>query len=113
MKENTMLAEMLINKIEEFASSSMELAKLKLIRKFADVVSFIATQMLNALLLLFFFLFANIGLALWLGSLTGELFYGFLLVAGFYLLLYIVVGVFFKGGFRKYIKKTLINYLII
>lgn len=112
MKDNTILAEMLIDKIEKFAQSSFDLAKLKLIRKFANVVSLIATHIITLLFLLLFFVFANISLALWLGQITGQTYYGFLLVAGLYCLLLIIVSYCCKSSLLKYFKKCLIKYLI-
>ncbi len=112
MKDNTILAEMLIDKIEKFALSSFDLAKLKLIRKFANVVSLIATHIITLLFLLLFLVFAHIGLALWLGQIMGQTYYGFLLVAGFYFVLLIIVSYFYKTSLPRYFKKCLIKYLV-
>jgi hypothetical protein len=111
MEENTRLAEMLIDKIEKFGKLSFDLAKLKLIRKFANVVSLMTIHIMSLFLLLLFFLFATIGLALWLGLITGKTYYGFLLVAGFNFFLFITVSICCKNSFRKYLKKCLINCL--
>jgi hypothetical protein len=112
MKDNTTLVELLIDKAEKFGNSSIELAKLKLIRKTANVFSFMVTQVLAILLLGLFFIFSNISLALWLGTLTGNSYDGFLVIAGFYLLLFIIIRIFCRNGFRRYIKGYMINYLM-
>ncbi|TAE82773.1 MAG: hypothetical protein EAY81_08930 [Bacteroidetes bacterium] len=112
MKDNTTLVELLIDKTEKFGSSTIELAKLKLIRKSANVISFMVTQMLAVALLGMFFVFSNISLALWLGSITGNAYDGFLVISGCYLLLFVIISVFCRNSFRKYVKGYMINYLM-
>ena len=112
MKQLTSWLQTFIKSIEDFSIFSIELVKLFLIRKFAKVVSFMAAQLIIGLLLLSGFLFANITLALWLGSITGKMYYGFLLVTGFCFLLFTIATTFCKKGIRKYIINYLIKHLI-
>ena len=55
-----------------------------------------------------FFLFLNLGLALWLGDILGKAFYGFLVVAGFYC----VTGIVLHFLMHKWLKKVICNYII-
>jgi len=49
-----------------------------------------------------------LGLALWLGKILGELFYGFFIVAAFYALVAFVMHLFM----RKWLKRILYDYII-
>jgi hypothetical protein len=53
-------------------------------------------------------LFVNLGLALWLGKIVGELFYGFFIVAAFYAFIAFVMHFFM----RKWLKRILYDYMI-
>ena len=55
-----------------------------------------------------FTIFFNIGMALWLGDLLGEVYYGFFIVAVFYL----VVGVILYFFLRKWIKGPVSKLII-
>ena len=50
MKADTTLVEVIAEKIEKYGSLSIELEKLKLIRKFSNVAAFIAFKLLSYLL---------------------------------------------------------------
>jgi hypothetical protein len=53
-------------------------------------------------------LFFNLGLALWLGEILGEIFYGFFIVAGFYVITGIVIHFFM----HKWFKRIVADYFI-
>ncbi len=55
----------------------------------------------------FFLLFISLGLGFWLGKYLGDLHFGFLIVAGFYLLLALVLFVFRKAIFLNPLIKRL------
>jgi hypothetical protein len=111
MKADTTLVEVIAEKIEKFGSLSIELEKLKLIRKFSNVAAFIAFKLLVGLLLFLFFLFANISLALWLGTLLGNSYYGFLVISAFYFLSLLVAILLCKNTFQHYIISSISNFL--
>jgi hypothetical protein len=60
------------------------------------------------LLVASFLLFLNLGLALWLGEILGKPFYGFFVVAAFYVITGIVIHFFM----HRWIKKLAGNYFI-
>jgi hypothetical protein len=108
MKTNANLIEGLIEKTVEYGKSSLEIAKLKAIDKTSDVVSSLMTHSVVIVILFSFLLFLNLGLALWIGKILGEIYYGFFVVAGFYGIVAILVFSFM----RKWIKRTVGNSFI-
>jgi hypothetical protein len=112
MNKQSTLVEMLIENLQLFSKSSIELVKLKLIRKFTNVVLFLVPLFVMSIFLSIVFLFANIGLAFWIGSLIGKTFYGFLIVAATYFLLAIVTNSYLKIYLNKLITKFVNNHLL-
>ena len=108
MEHTTTLVETLLERATEYGKSSLELVKLKTLDKSSDVASTIVPQILVYALLMLFMLFLNLGLAFWLGEVFGKIYYGFLVVAGFYCL----VAIIFYFFMRKWIKKMVRNYII-
>jgi hypothetical protein len=108
MESETNLIEELIEKTVEYGKSSLELAKLKALDKTSDVVSSFLAHSVVIIILFSFMLFLNLGLALWIGKITGEIYYGFFTVAGFYC----IAAIFIYFFMLKWIKKCVGNMLI-
>jgi len=98
----------LFEKAEDYLETRMDLYRLRAIDKSSDVLSSIAARLVIALFIASFFLMLNIGLALLIGRAIGEIYYGFFIVAGFYL---IVIAILYS--LRDKWLKTPINSLII
>lgn len=108
MEENSKLLESLLEKASEYGKTSFELVKLKTLDKTTDVVSSLVPQSVVFILIITFMLFLNLGLALWLGDILGKAFYGFFIVAAFYILLGIILHFFM----HKWVKKLVGNYFV-
>jgi hypothetical protein len=108
MEDTINKLETLLAKVTELGRTSMELFKLKTAEKMADVVSEVAPRAIVYILLSSFLLFLSLGLALWLGTLMGNPFYGFFTVAAFYGL--IAAGVHFF--MHKWLKRALNEFVI-
>ena len=108
MEDNANLLELLIERATDYGKTSFELVKLKALDKTTDIVSSIIPLSVFILLISAFFLFLNLGIALWLGEVLGKLFYGFFIVAGFYIL----TGLIFHFLLNKWIKKLIGNYFV-
>ena len=108
MEDNSNPLESLLEKATEYGKTSLELAKLKALDKTTDAVSSLVPHSIVFVLLATFLLFLNLGLALWLGDILGKAFYGFFVVAGFYIL----AGIFIHFFMHKWIKKLVGNYLV-
>lgn len=108
MEKNSNLIEGFIEKTVEYGKSSLELAKLKALDKTADVVSSLLANSVVVVVLFAFMLFLNLGLALWIGKTLGEIYLGFIVMAGFYSISVILIYLFML----KWIKKCVGNMLI-
>ncbi len=100
--------ESLFEKIEMYSKTSYDLFKLRVL----ETVTVVATSLLSRLVVIAIFFvfvfFLNIGIALMVGDLLGKLYYGFLLVAIFYL----VIGIIFHFFFHKWTKKVLVDLIV-
>ena len=108
MDENNSDSKSILENIEAYSKTSIDLFKLKIVEKVADIISGIFSLTIVLLLIIMFIFIANISLALWLGELTGKLFYGFLILTGFYGFLIFLLMIFRQ----KWIKEPISNILI-
>ena len=108
MEDNAKLIETLFEKAADYGKTSLELVKLKAIDKTSDIVSSVIPHTAVFVLLVLFMLFLNLGIAFWLGEILGKIFYGFFIVAAFYVLAGIILHLFL----HNWIKNLLNNYFI-
>jgi uncharacterized membrane protein len=108
MDENPTTIEMLLEKAENYTKTSIELAKLNLIDKCAEVVSSLAATIIIVIVVVMFIMLTNFGLAIWIGQLLGNVYYGFFTVAGFYLVVAVVLLLF-----KKQFLKTPVSNIVI
>ncbi len=103
----------LFEKAEDYLETRMDLYRLRAIDKSSDVLSSIAARLVIALFIASFFLMLNIGLALLIGRSMGEVYYGFFIVAGFYLvvivILYSLRDKWLKAPISNLIIKSILN----
>lgn len=100
--------ETLLESVAEYSKTSYELAKLKLLDKTSDVLSSFISNGVVLGLIAVLMLFLNLGLALWLGDILGNIYLGFFAIAAFYGILGIVLHLFA----HKWLKKIICNYII-
>ncbi len=112
MDENSDLFESLVEKSEQYGKTTLELLKLKTLDKSADVVSNLVSWLIVLIFAVLFFLILNIGVALWIGELLNKSYYGFFVVAGFYALLVLVLGVFRKQLIKKPLNNSIIKQVL-
>jgi hypothetical protein len=109
MESPTDQIELLFEKTKHYTQSSVELYKLKLIDKSADIISTLVARIAIALFLVLFILMVNIGISLWIGDLLGKNYLGFLIVSGFYALVSLLIYLMRN----RWIKAPLRNSIII
>ncbi|HLO58855.1 MAG TPA: phage holin family protein [Bacteroidales bacterium] len=98
----------LLDSTEDYIKTSVELLKLKAVDKAADKVSIIISRATAVFGFLMFLILGSIALGLWLGSVLGKNWAGFLIVAG----IYAVIGVMFfltHNWFRKMIGNAIVK----
>ncbi|HHT02805.1 MAG TPA: hypothetical protein GX005_00610 [Bacteroidales bacterium] len=109
MEENMKSAiESLIERITEYGKTNYKIVKLTVIDKVSDILSSLIPLFVICILIGSFLVFINIGLALWLGEILGEVYYGFLAVGGFYGLLSIIFYLFMN----KWVKRVFYDYFV-
>jgi hypothetical protein len=107
METKTSLLEPLLERAEQYSRTSLEMLKLKTVDKTADISSRLISRLSLAVVLLLCLLTLNIAGGLWLGSLLGKSYYGFLAVATFYGLAAIILLFI-----HPYIKDRVSNHII-
>ena len=108
MQDQAKMIETLLADATEYGKTSLEIAKLKVVDKSSEVASTVVFQTILFVLVISFVVFVNLGLAIWIGKLLGQLYLGFFVMAAFYLL----AGLIYYFFFQKKIKRTVSEYVI-
>lgn len=101
-------AEKLIGFIREYLETRLNLATLTVREKLSEVLSSIVSVFIVGLFLVFVFLFAGIGTALWLGDYFNSMSLGFFCVTG----LYALIGLLLFFNREKWIKDPVADSII-
>ena len=112
MKDNVTHIEMLFDKAEDYGKTTIELLKLQAVRKSADVISSLISKAVVTISVALSILILNIGLALWLGKLTGQNYYGFFIVAGVYALIALIFKIFRHTWIKTPLKNGFISKMM-
>ena len=112
IEDKATFMEPLFAKAEAFGKTSLELLKLKALDKTAEIVSTFISRSVAILVLSMFTIFANIGIALWLGDVLGKNYYGFFCVAGFYGVIGIILYFFTHATLKKSISESIISQML-
>jgi len=106
------LLESLLEKAELYAKTNIDILKLKAIDKLTDVISTIVAKLATIVVALIAIFLVNIAASLWIGELVGKSYLGFLIVAGFYILVALTMH-FNKGSLLKTrVKKSIVSQLL-
>ena len=108
METPASLIESLFEKVEAYGMTTYELSKLKALETTTTIVTSLVSRLSVILMISIFALVLNIGIALYLGELLGKSYFGFFIVAGFYL----VAGIVLHFFLHKWIKKPLSELII-
>lgn len=100
--------EALFEKANDYLETRIELTKLKAVDKASDFVSSLTAKLIILFFIVIILLFASIATAFLIGNATGGLQYGFFIVAGFYLLLVLLLYIFR----RQWLKTPILNSII-
>lgn len=108
MENKTSTLELLLEKIEAYGKTSFELYKCQAIATSSEVISNLAAKLVFIVLIMLALFMINIGVAFWIGDLLNKTYYGFFVVA----LFYIIVGVVCYLLRRELIKTPISNSII-
>lgn len=94
MEKDTSPIAKLIQRAEDYAKTNIALYKLTTVQKSADIISGVVSNIALLLVVAFFLLMLSIGASLWIGDLLGKTYYGFFVLTGFYLVIFIALYIF-------------------
>jgi len=100
--------ESLFERTEAYSRTTYELSKLKLLETVNIVVTSVIARLSVILMVSMFSFVLSIGIALWLGDILGKAYYGFFIVAGFYL----AAGIMLHFFLHKWVKKPISELII-
>lgn len=109
IEERKEILEELFERIESYVQINVQLYKLRAVELVAESTSTVVSKILIALVAILFFLFLNIGIAIWLGSVLATPYAGYFIVSGFYLLVLIMLFIFRKNMFKKSIAESIMH----
>jgi hypothetical protein len=101
--------ELLFESLETYSKTTFELAKLKALESISKGIAAIFAKAGVAMMLLLFGVLLSIGVAMLLGDLMGKAYYGFFIVAGFYLIVGLLAHFYLYNWIKGPIGNTLIN----
>ena len=101
METPVSLIESLFEKLEVYGKTTYELSKLKALKTATVVITSLVSRLSVVLMIAMFALVLNIGIAFYLGELLGKIYYGFFIVAAFYLVGGLVLHLFLHRWIRK------------
>lgn len=81
----------MIDKLKDYVNVRIELAKLSVIEKGSKLFATVITDSIIGILFVLTFVFASFGLCFYLSEVIGNTYVGFFIVAGFYLLIGLIV----------------------
>ncbi|MDD2192031.1 MAG: hypothetical protein PHO12_05780 [Bacteroidales bacterium] len=100
--------ESLLERITVYGKTNYKIVKLTIIDKVSDILSSLIPLIVICILIGSFLVFINVGLALWLGEILGEVYYGFFAVGAFYGLITIIFSLFMN----KWVKRVFYDYFV-
>lgn len=108
METRADLFESLVEKAEDYGRTTYELSKLKTLQTITIVVTSLVSRLIILCTIALFILVLSLGVALLVGDLLGKLYYGFFIVAGFYLLAAIIMKFYLHHWIKRPISELII-----
>lgn len=112
MEDNENVLESLLKRANDYGKTSFELVKLKALDKASEAFSSFVPHSVVFVLIASFLLFLNLGLALWLGDILGKIFYGFFVLAAFYVISGIAVHFFMHDWLKRHVSNYFIKHML-
>lgn len=112
MEDDANRFETLFERAADYGKTSFELAKLQAVKETTGLVS---TWIPHAIVLVFVFaciMLFSLGLALWIGEVLENTYYGFFIIAGSYGIIALVLHFIFHKWIKKHIRQCLIKKIL-
>ena len=108
MENQSSPVESLIDRVKSYVETRVDLLKLKGIDKSSSFLSLLISMLVVILISFISVMLLSVGIALFLGDLLGKSYYGFFIVAGFYL----ITGIVLYTYKDKWLKTPIANSMI-
>lgn len=108
MEKPPNILESLFGRVEAYGKTTLELSKYKAMEYMSIIITLLASRFIVFIFMVLFVSFLSFGMALYLGDLLEKPYFGFFIVAAFYL----VVGVVLFFSLHKWIKEPISDLLI-
>ena len=102
----------LFENASDYLETRVELLKLQAIDKSSDITSSIVSRITILIIIIFAMFILNIGLAIWIGELLGQMYLGFFVVGGFYALIAIILHLFRNSWLKKPVSSMIIKKML-
>ena len=104
--------EKLLEQIQTYIQTSFDLIKLRAVSKSADSASSMGAVFVISITAVIFLLMISLGMAFWIGQLTGSLHEGFFIVSAFYAILTLCLFFFRKKWLKSPIQNSIISNIL-
>jgi hypothetical protein len=108
MNDNTTPIATLFERAEDYSKTTLKLFKLNAIDKSADVASSLVSHLAVIMAVVLSIVIISIGVALWLGKLLGDAFYGFFIIGA----LYAIIAILLRAFRHQWLKYPVSNSII-
>lgn len=112
MEKTTQHIDSFVKEAGSYLENKKELFTLKAIDKVSDVASSTVSAIVLAIMWIIIFGLINFGAAFWIGEALGKIYLGFFIVAGFYILLAIILSSLRKPWLKVPLSNMLIKKLL-
>jgi hypothetical protein len=103
--------ESLLESVEAYGKTTYELSKLKALDATSTVASSLISRLIVIILAMLFVFVLSMGIALMIGDMMGKAYYGFLIVAAFYLIALIIAHYSLDNVVKKSISSLILSQL--
>jgi cytochrome c biogenesis protein CcdA len=101
-----------VPRLKSYSTNRLDLLKLSTVEMVAKAAASVTSNLILFITFFSFFVFASFALALFIGKLMGEYYLGFLVMAGFYLILFLLTLALRKNQIEKPILNQTIKKLM-
>jgi hypothetical protein len=102
----------LFERAEDYAKTTIKLVKLSAVDKSAEIVSSLFSLLVVSMTVVLSIIIFSIGVALWVGKLLGDVFYGFFVIGAFYMLVAILLRIFREQWLKYPISNSIIKQMV-
>ncbi len=101
----------MLKKLQDYINARIALLGLEIIEKTSKGVTFLILAVMLTIFFMLFLVFGSIALAFAIGNEIGSIGYGFAIISGFYLILFLIILIFRKSLIEKPALDYSVKYL--